>query len=82
MRVEGAPLTTCKTQRPGRFVALSTFAPDGPERCSGLSVARYSPAALVDVLGSGFEKLAEARENHTSPFGTAQSFSYVLRRRR
>jgi SAM-dependent methyltransferase len=68
--------------RAGGFVVLSTFAPDGPERCSGLPVARYSPAALAGVLGSAFEKLAEARENHTSPSGTAQSFSYVLCRRR
>jgi SAM-dependent methyltransferase len=34
--------------RRGKFVVLSTFAPDGPERCSGLPVARYSPDELVD----------------------------------
>jgi SAM-dependent methyltransferase len=68
--------------RPGKFVVLSTFAPDGPERCSGLPVARYSPDELVGALGPAFEKLAEARERHTSPSGAAQSFSYVLCRRR
>jgi SAM-dependent methyltransferase len=68
--------------RPGRFVVLSTFAPDGPERCSGLPVARYSPNELADALGAEFVKLAEAREHHTSPSGTGQPFSYVLCRRR
>jgi SAM-dependent methyltransferase len=68
--------------RPGKFVVLSTFAPDGPERCSGLPVARYSPDELAAALGPAFEKLADAREHHTSPSGAAQSFSYVLCRRR
>jgi SAM-dependent methyltransferase len=68
--------------RPGKFVVLSTFAPDGPERCSGLPVARYSPDDLVNALGPAFEKLAEAREQHTAPSGSTQSFSYVLCRRR
>jgi ubiquinone/menaquinone biosynthesis C-methylase UbiE len=68
--------------RSGKFVVLSTFAPDGPPRCSGLPVARYSPDELAGLLGPAFEKLAEAREHHTSPAGTGQSFSYVLCRRR
>jgi SAM-dependent methyltransferase len=68
--------------RPGKVVVLSTFAPDGPERCSGLPVCRYSPDELGNALGPAFEKLAEAREHHTSPSGAAQSFSYVLCRRR
>jgi SAM-dependent methyltransferase len=68
--------------RPGGFVVMSTFAPDGPERCSGLPVARYSPDEIVSALGSAFEKVAEARERHTSPWGSAQSFSYALCRRR
>lgn len=68
--------------RPRRFVVLSTFAPDGPERCSGLPVARYSPDELAEALGPAFVKLAEAREHHTSPSGNQQSFSYVLCRRR
>jgi ubiquinone/menaquinone biosynthesis C-methylase UbiE len=68
--------------RPGGFVVISTFAPDGPERCSGLPVARYSPDELAAALGPGFEPLAEARERHTSPAGVQQSFSYVLCRRR
>jgi SAM-dependent methyltransferase len=68
--------------RPDGFVLMSTFAPDGPERCSGLPVARYSPDEIVAALGPAFEKVAEAREQHTSPWGSGQSFSYALCRRR
>src|SRR5690349_17185114 len=31
---------------PGGYVIMATFAPDGPPRCSGLDVVRYSPDSL------------------------------------
>lgn len=70
--------------RVGGYVLLGTFALDGPERCSGLEVARYSPDGLfaqLDSLAAGFEKVAEAREVHETPWGSEQAFSYVLVRR-
>ena len=36
---------------PGTMVILGTFAADGPERCSGLPVARYGPHELTVILG-------------------------------
>ena len=36
---------------------VATFAADGPERCSGLPVARYGPDALVAALGDDLEML-------------------------
>lgn len=68
--------------RPGGFVILATFAPDGPERCSGLTVARYSPQELAEKMGPGFELLQQAGEVHTTPSGTPQAFAYALLRRR
>src|SRR5258706_9465089 len=38
----------------GALVIVATFAPDGPERCSGLPVRRYDAAALSVELGEGF----------------------------
>jgi SAM-dependent methyltransferase len=70
-----------RSVRPGGFAILSTFALDGPERCSGLPVARYSPGQLADLLGSSFEKCAEAREEHLTPWGSPQPFSYLLAKR-
>ena len=60
---------------------IATFAPDGPETCSGLPVARYSPETLTAALGERFE-LVEARPHrHTTPWGAVQSFQYSRLRR-
>ena len=65
-----------QTLKPGGSAIIATFAPDGPEKCSGLPVARYSPAQLADELGPAFE-LHEARPHvHTTPWGSTQSFQY------
>lgn len=40
---------------PGGFIIIGTFAPDGPERCSGLPVARYGAEELASLLGADFE---------------------------
>ena len=48
-------------------VVLATFAPDGPEFCSGLPVARYSAGKLAQQIGAGFELIQTRREEHTDP---------------
>jgi len=70
-----------KALRPGGFVALACFAPDGPEKCSGLPVRRYDAAALAAELGAGFELLEEGHETHPTPFGTTQAFTVTRFRR-
>ncbi len=64
--------------RPGGHVLVATFAEDGPTRCSGLPVARYSPAQLHGVFGPGFVLEKSVREDHTTPTGTHQAFTYCL----
>lgn len=68
--------------RPGGFVVLATFADDGPEKCSGLPVCRYSEAGLQAELGEAFELLESRREVHRTPGGNEQRFVYGLFRRR
>lgn len=63
--------------RPGGFVVLSGFALDGPLKCSGLEVRRHDAAGFAAELGPGFELLEEAREVHSTPFGTTQAFQYT-----
>lgn len=67
---------------PGSTVIIATFALDGPERCSGLPVQRYSPATLATRLGADFALYAESAESHATPFGTTQQFQYAAFRRR
>ena len=67
---------------PGATVIMSTFALDGPEKCSGLPVQRYSAATLARRLGAVFEPIADEREAHTTPWGSKQRFIYAVFRRR
>lgn len=64
--------------RPGAFALIATFAEDGPTRCSGLPVRRYSPRQLHAELGEGFDLVAQEREAHTTPAGVEQRFTYGL----
>lgn len=67
--------------KPGGFVVLAGFAPDGPERCSGLPVCRYDAQGFAAQLGDGFGLLESTRELHPTPFGTAQAFQCARFRR-
>ena len=64
--------------RPGGHVIVATFAEDGPTRCSGLDVARYSADALHAEFGAGFVVLESQRELHTTPSGSEQAFTYCV----
>ena len=63
-------------------VVMATFAPDGPERCSGLPVVRYGPEALAAALGAEFSLVESRHEDHATPAGVIQKFVYCRFRRR
>jgi SAM-dependent methyltransferase len=67
---------------PGGHVILASFALDGPERCSGLPVRRADAAGLADLLAGAFDLVAEEREQHRTPGGAVQRFTWVVARRR
>ncbi|MEO5876287.1 MAG: class I SAM-dependent methyltransferase [Streptosporangiaceae bacterium] len=62
---------------PGGHLILATFAQDGPTHCSGLPVARYSPETLAAELGDGFVLTASRDEQHLTPTGAAQHFTWI-----
>jgi SAM-dependent methyltransferase len=66
---------------PNGIALISTFAPDGPETCSGLPVQRYSPASLSALLGSEFRLIGQRLETHRTPWGAGQAFQFSLFRR-
>jgi ubiquinone/menaquinone biosynthesis C-methylase UbiE len=66
---------------PGGHVVIGGFAPDGPERCSGLPVARRSAEDIAAALGPAFQLVTTAAEVHVTPGGNAQSFAYALLQR-
>ena len=64
--------------RPGGHAVVATFADDGPDRCSGLEVARYDERSLARELSAGFVMRRAVRHVHVTPRGVPQSFLYGL----
>jgi SAM-dependent methyltransferase len=67
--------------KPGGYAVVASFALDGPERCSGLPVARYDGETLAITLGPRFERLETRLHAHKTPAGAEQRFQFSLFRR-
>lgn len=71
--------------KPGGAAIIATFALDGPEKCSGLPVCRHDGASIVRELNAGgaaVRLLDEQREEHSTPWGSRQMFTYAVLERR
>ena len=66
---------------PGGHVIIATFAPDGPEKCSGLPVQRHDSASLSAELGPEFELVETRSELHHTPWHSTQAFQFSRFRR-
>jgi len=67
-----------RSVKAGGRVLVATFAEDGPTRCSGLPVQRYSADTLHSEFGPDFQRVASERETHVTPWGAQQAFTYCL----
>lgn len=70
-----------ETLKPGGAAIVATFAPDGPENCSGLPVMRYSSESLSREFRDDLELVEAAPYVHSTPWGATQSFLYCRFRR-
>lgn len=62
--------------KPGGHVIIGTFAPDGPEKCSGLPVARHDANSLGKTLGSQYALIDYRRHDHITPSRVVQHFQF------
>ncbi len=62
--------------KPGGYVLMATFGPNGPLKCSGLDVVRYDAQSLHNEFGEGFTLQGSELEQHHTPMGTDQQFLY------
>ena len=71
-----------KAVRAGGHVIIATFAPDGPEKCSGLPIVRHDPEGVASALGAEFDLVDSKGHDHVTPGGNTQrfQFSHFLRR--
>lgn len=65
--------------KPHGHIIIATFAEDGPEKCSGLPIVRYSAESLHTEFGEHFvliEQRHETHKTHKTPFDTTQQFVF------
>lgn len=55
---------------------VGTFADTGPDKCSGLNVARYTESSLSHRLSAHFHRLKCIAEDHVTPGHTIQPFLF------
>lgn len=73
--------TLHRATAPGSVVVIATFASDGPAQCSGLVVARYDPTGISAALGPDWELVDSMHEEHRTPRGVTQPFTWAILRR-
>ena len=61
----------------GGHLIIAAFSLEGPPKCSGLDVVRYSPETLQQEVGPTFALIETRQETHTTPWNTQQAFLYT-----
>ena len=62
----------------GGYLILGTFSENGPEKCSGLNVSRYSPESLKKIFNPEFKMIESFTIDHKTPFNTTQNFLFSI----
>ena len=59
-----------------RFI-IGTFSENGPLKCSGIAIKQYTINQLELLFGHSFKLITSFQEDHTTPFNTAQNFTFA-----
>ena len=62
----------------GGYLILGTFSENGPAKCSGLNVSRYSPELLKKIFSPEFKMIESFTIDHKTPFDTNQNFLFSI----
>ena len=63
------------------ILIIGAFAEDGPLKCSGLEIKRYSVDQISNLFEENFELVESFKMLHKTPFDTEQSFSFCVLRK-
>ncbi|MBC7450958.1 MAG: class I SAM-dependent methyltransferase [Cytophagales bacterium] len=58
------------------YLIIGTFSEQGPDKCSGLEIKKYSKDQLICQFINGFEKIQCVNQEHITPFNTLQNFTF------
>lgn len=64
------------------FLIIATFSKTGPDKCSGLNIQQYSEQELCDLFQTKFKKMKCFTENHSTPSGRIQNFTFCVFQRK
>jgi predicted TPR repeat methyltransferase len=60
------------------YLIIAAFSEDGPLKCSGLEITRYSLDELKEFYKNDFEFVKGYKTMHKTPFDTNQSFNFSV----
>lgn len=58
------------------ILIIGAFSENGPLKCSGLEISRYSVKNLEMLFLASFELIEHLNTDHTTPFDTIQNFNF------
>ena len=64
-------------QYASRFLIIGTFSENGPLKCSGLEITRYSDTRISQLFSPDFKVMDSFTSDHTTPFCTTQNFRFT-----
>lgn len=60
------------------FLIISTFSKNGPDKCSGLPISKYSHEELIELFSARFKNVTFSYETHETPWSSTQEFVYCV----
>ncbi len=65
----------------GGYLIISTFSTKGPIKCSGLDTRQYSKESIQELFSNEFEHVKSFEEEHVTPRGMGQIFTWNVFRK-
>lgn len=66
----------------GGYFLLSTFSENGPDKCSGIPVRKYSTESMQNLFEKDFEIVRLENQDHKTPWDAVQNFTIGLFRKK
>ncbi|SDR90465.1 class I SAM-dependent methyltransferase [Gramella sp. MAR_2010_147] len=66
----------------GGYFILGTFSENGPDKCSGITIRKYSSQKMQDLFEKDFEIVRLENLDHKTPWNAIQNFTFGLFRRK
>lgn len=70
--------TLCESLNPDGYAIIGTFAVDGPESCSALSVQQYNRERMEKALDNRMRIVDVLESVHVTPSGSEQKFCFFI----